>query len=74
MARYVDFVFVFGYEQNWVSTSTILTAPNDCLDDDQKSDHRPVRARFILGQSGTISKQDILNKIEELKQIVERLP
>ena len=69
----LDFVFVSDDAKNWAVSSTILKVPNDFPDTDETSDHRPVRARFNLSQSGTATKQDILNKIEELKRNVEEL-
>jgi hypothetical protein len=69
----LDFVFVSGDAKNWAVSSTILKVPNDFPDTDETSDHRPVRARFDLSQGGTATKQDILNKIEELERNVEEL-
>ena len=77
----LDFVFASRDTKTWAVSSTILVEPGDFPDDDQKSDHRPVRARFNLSAVEVVSKQDILDKIaqiqqqlEMLKQLTERLP
>ncbi len=44
----LDFVFVAGNTWTWEADSTIIQRPNDFPDDNQTSDHRPVRASFSI--------------------------
>jgi len=46
---------------------------DDFPDTNETSGHRPVHAKFNLSQSDSISKQDILEKIEKLKEDIENL-
>ena len=41
------FVFVSGAAQQWQAISDVVVEPGDFPDDQLKSDHRPVRARFV---------------------------
>jgi endonuclease/exonuclease/phosphatase family metal-dependent hydrolase len=45
----LDFVFVAGDAQEWAASSDILNTNHSyCRDDDERSDHRAVRADFII--------------------------
>lgn len=72
----LDFVFVSGAAQGWQAESEILF-PEDsyCPDTASTSDHRPVLARFTLGDidEEETSKEEILQKIQELEQKLAEL-
>lgn len=74
----LDFVFVSGDAQRWQAESEILF-PEDsyCPDTSSTSDHRPVLARFDLGQEGpggaTTGKEAVLRKIEALERELAEL-
>ena len=76
----LDFVFTSKDAKSWAESSEIIVKDGDFPDDNQKSDHRPVRAWFDLSNDPEITKEDILReiralkeKIEELERLVERL-
>ncbi|MDB4444405.1 hypothetical protein N9174_03615 [bacterium] len=69
----LDFVFASRDAKNWAVNSTILVEHNDFPDTNETSDHRPVHAKFNLSQSASVSKEDILEKIEKLKEDIENL-
>lgn len=49
----LDFVFVTGSARDWASSSFILNRDDEaCIDDDKKSDHRPVGAFFKTDDAG----------------------
>lgn len=80
----LDFVFVNSAAKVWRPVSTILQEAGDCNDDNEKPDHRPLKAEFDLSgevEPSTVSRADLLRKIEELerqtqelKALVQRLP
>lgn len=65
----LDFVFVAGDAKGWGGTSEILVAPGDCPDDNQTSDHRPVKAVFQLPNGAPQPTADA----ERLQEVLERL-
>lgn len=69
----LDFVFVNGAAQGWVGSSQIVVEPNDCDPSPQKSDHRPVVAKFNAGASGQVTKQRLLQRIEEIERQLNQL-
>jgi hypothetical protein len=77
-----DFVFVNAAARAWQPVSTIIQEPGDCNDDNEKPDHRPLKAEFDLSSGGTVAtKVELLRKIEalehqlqELKVLTQRLP
>jgi len=69
----LDFVFASLDAKKWAVNSTILVEHNDFPDTNETSDHRPVYAKFNLSQGATVSKQDILERIEKLKEDIENL-
>jgi hypothetical protein len=82
----LDFVFVNPAANLWQASSVILQEAGDCQDDNQKPDHRPLKAEFELGAPVTPpaplpTRAEILQRIEELerqilalKELVRRLP
>ena len=77
----LDFVFVSGLAKPWTQNSTILVKPGDFPDDHRTSDHRPVKGVFDLSATPSVSKADVLERIDalqndlnELKELVEKMP
>jgi endonuclease/exonuclease/phosphatase family metal-dependent hydrolase len=79
----LDFVFVNAAARAWQPVSVILQESGDCTIDNERPDHRPLKAEFDLSGSGlgVVTKADILRKIEdlerqlqELKGLAQRLP
>lgn len=80
----LDFVFVSTAAQKWkVNRSEIIVKENDCIDDAEKPDHRPLIAVFDMSAAGNtnIDKNEILRRIDllekqlkELKTIVQDSP
>lgn len=74
----LDFVFVSGDAQRWQAESEILF-PEDsyCPDTPSTSDHRPVLARFDLGQeeeeNEVTGKEAVLRKVEALERELAEL-
>lgn len=48
----LDFVFTAGAAQGWQASSEIKARNDDCPDDGEKSDHRPVEATFTMTSDG----------------------
>lgn len=79
----LDFVFVSGDATGWKYESTILKKRGDFPDNNKKSDHRPVDATFVYdteldsdalgGDERSMSKGQILNRIEEIEKEIKRL-
>lgn len=75
----LDFVFVAGAAKTWPGTSEILfREPAYCPDDNRHSDHRPVRAEFILAEGPPPPPGDdrdamLLRRIEEIERQLEEL-
>lgn len=74
----LDFVFVSGDAQRWQAESEILfPEASYCPDTASTSDHRPVLARFDLGQQGPVEpsggKEAVLRKIEALERELAEL-
>lgn len=75
----LDFVFVNAPARAWLPVSTILQEAGDCNDDNEKPDHRPLKAEFEMsggtggGGTGAVTKADILRKIEELERQLQEL-
>lgn len=76
----LDFVFVGGDAQGWVSESAIIIRDGDFPDDITTSDHRPVQAQFII-EATTVTKEMLLERIDaleselaDLRALVEQLP
>ena len=65
----LDFVFVSGEAKRWQAQSTIDARTGDCPDDANKSDHRPVTAKFAM----TVLPQQPLNRREEILPRVRNL-
>ncbi len=73
----LDFVFVSGDAQRWQAESEILF-PEDsyCPDTSSTSDHRPILARFDLGQEDddeVTGKEAVLRKVEALERELAEL-
>jgi len=73
----LDFIFVTRSASTWNGASEIVVTPNDCPDDNKKSDHRPVKASFALGGSLppplVTTKAQILQQIREIEDELKRL-
>jgi endonuclease/exonuclease/phosphatase (EEP) superfamily protein YafD len=79
----LDFVFVAGAARRWRASSQILAAQNSyCPDDNTRSDHRPVLARFDLTTDGQptpwllllVRIQRMEEDLSALKALVEQMP
>jgi len=69
----VDFTFVGGPARDWRGTSEILFPENSyCPGDDHTSDHRPVRATFVVngtaGSAPAPTLEMLLRRIERLEK------
>jgi len=71
----LDFVFVAGAAKNWRGSSEILfREPTYCPDDNRHSDHRPIRAEFILDEApGGDWEAAVLERIEAIERQLEEL-
>ena len=76
----LDFVFASGLAKTWIENSTILVKQGDFPDDHRTSDHRPVRGEFDLSATPSVSKADVLERIDalqndlnDLKRLVEKM-
>lgn len=69
----LDFVFVSGAAQGWVSESEILQSQRSyCPDTRSKSDHRPVMANFQINGSGQgDDRARIIREINEHLQSID---
>lgn len=82
----LDFVFTAGTASTWAPSAEIVVVAGDCPDNNQTSDHRPVRASFTVGGSlagsgGGNSKLQMLQRISvmeaelaQLRTLVQQLP
>jgi len=80
----LDFVFTSTSALGWQKTSEIVTAANDCPDNNTTPDHRPVRAvlnMIAVPEPTVVTKEQLLQRITEieaelarLKDLVRRLP
>lgn len=78
----LDFVFVSSGAMTWKASSEIIVIPGDCPDNDQTSDHRPLKAIFSLPETVEVAtKEQILRRLEaiqnevvQLRALVQQLP
>jgi endonuclease/exonuclease/phosphatase family metal-dependent hydrolase len=72
----LDFVFVSGEAKRWAVQAAIDARTNDCPDDANKSDHRPITATFTITGTPVTTvnrREEILQRIRGLEEQLRQL-
>ena len=78
----LDFTFTVNEASNWSGSSEVLYEANYCPDNNQRSDHRPVLARFTISEDDNSEQtaeqalekvQTLETELAQLKQLIQKL-
>ncbi|HAC65479.1 MAG TPA: hypothetical protein DCF68_18600 [Cyanothece sp. UBA12306] len=76
----LDFTFTVNEASNWPGFSEVLYEADYCPDNNQRSDHRPVLARFTIpedendnntAEQALVKVENLENELAELKQLIQ---